>query len=221
MAGANGLVGASLSRALAAGGEYARVIAITRRPLPFEAPRLVNRILRFEALDTELRGVACDDAYCCLGTTLRAAGSPAAFRAVDHDLVLRFARCAQAGGAKSLSIVSAAGATSQSRHLYLQVKGQTELALEALRFKALHIMQPSLLLGLRADQRTVESVGRLLMPLLNPLLIGRFERWRAIDADVVAAAMRAAVLAGRLGVHRYVYRALQTLARSGKMPTRM
>ena len=62
VAGANGMVGGELLRALAASGNYRRVIALTRRPLPFEAPRLVNRIIRFENLATELRGLVCDDA---------------------------------------------------------------------------------------------------------------------------------------------------------------
>ena len=106
VAGASGMVGVALVRALIAGGEYARVIALTRRPLPFEAPRLANRIIRFDAMEEQLRAVACEDAFCCLGTTRREAGSAQAFRAVDHDLVLRFARCAQNSGAKTLVAVS-------------------------------------------------------------------------------------------------------------------
>jgi uncharacterized protein YbjT (DUF2867 family) len=221
VAGASGMVGLALVRHLVARQEYARVIALSRRPLPIEAPRLANRILRFENLETELRGLRCDDAYCCLGSTLRAAGSPAAFRAIDHDLVLRYARCAQGAGAQTLVAVSSAGASAESRNFYLRVKGETELALEALRFRSLHLLEPGLLLGARAQWRTAEMLGRLLMPLLNPLLLGRFEQWRGIDVDTVAAAMRAAALSGRLGVQRYTWRGLRTLARAGKVPARL
>lgn len=221
VAGASGMVGAELVRALAYGGEYRRVIALSRRPLSMESPRLVNRILRFENLETDLRGVACDDAYCCLGTTLSAAGSPQAFSAVDHDLVLRFARFAQAAGAKALIVVSAAGAAPEARNFYLKVKGETELALETLRLRSLHLMQPSLLLGPRAHWRPAEALGQLLMPLCNPLLLGRYEQWRAIPARTVAAAMVAAARSGRLGVHRHTWRSLRELGQTTRTATRM
>lgn len=221
VAGASGMVGAELVRVLAGSGDYRRVIALSRRPLSIEAPRLVNRILRFENLENDLRGIHCDDAYCCLGTTLRQAGSPQAFRAVDHDLVLRFARFAQSAGAQTLVVVSAVGATPAARNFYLKVKGETELALEALRFRSLHLMQPSLLLGPRAQWRVAEAVGRALMPLCNPLLLGRYERWRAIPARTVAVAMRAAARSGRLGAHRHSWRSLQALGQVTKTAARM
>jgi uncharacterized protein YbjT (DUF2867 family) len=221
VAGASGMVGTELVRVLVATGDYRRVIALSRRPLPIESPRLVNRILRFENLESDLRGLACDDAYCCLGTTLRQAGSRQAFRAVDHDLVLRFARFAQAAGAKTLVVVSAAGAAPEARNFYLKVKGETELALEALRFRSLHLVQPSLLLGQRRQWRTAEVLGRVFMPLVNPLLLGRLERWRAISARTVAAAMRAAARSGRLGVQRYSWRSLGSLAQSAPARPRL
>ena len=212
VAGASGLVGGALVRALTAGGEYSRVIAITRRPLTFETPRLANRILKFESLENDLRGVVCDDAFSCLGTTLREAGSQSAFRAVDYDLALRFARLAQSAGAKTLVAVSSVDAASESRNFYLRTKGETELALEALRFRSLHLLQPALLLGPRRQWRTAEALGQMVMPVLNPLLLGSYQRWRAISTLTVAAAMRAAALSGRLGVHRHTWRAMQVLA---------
>ena len=221
VAGASGMMGRELLRALAAGGAYRRVIALSRRPLSFESPRLANRIIRFESIENDLRGLVCDDAYCCLGTTLREAGSPQAFRAVDHDLVLRFARFAQSAGAKTLVTVSSAGAAPEARSFYLQVKGETELALTALRFRSLHLMQPSLLLGARTQWRPAEALGRLIAPLCNPLLLGRYECWRAIPARTVAAAMCAAAALGAPGVYRHTWRALQSLAQSGRLPTRV
>src|SRR5258706_5794924 len=221
VAGASGMVGVALVRALIAGGEYARVIALTRRPLPIESPRLANRIIRFEAMEEQLRAVVCDGVLCCLGTTRREAGSAQAFRGVDHDLVLRFARWAQASGAKTMVVVSSVGAAAESGNLYLRVKGETDLALEALGFRSLHLMQPSLLLGTRPQWRMAEALGRFVAPLLNPLLLGRQARWRAIDAGAVAAAMRAAALSGRPGTYRLNWRGMQPLATTGKMPLRL
>lgn len=221
VAGASGMVGRELLRALAARGAYQRIIALSRRPLSFEAPRLVNRIIRFENIDNDLRGLVCHDAYCCLGTTLREAGSPQAFRAVDHDLVLHFARFAQSSGAKALIAVSSAGAAPEARNFYLRVKGETELALTALRFRALHLMQPSLLLGSRREWRPTEALARVLMPVFNPLLLGRYERWRAIPARTLAAAMCAAAELGTPGIYRHTWAALQSLGRTGRLPARV
>jgi len=211
VAGASGMVGTELVRVLAGSGDYRRVIALSRRPLSIEAPRLANRILKFENLESDLRGVTCDDAYCCLGSTIRQARTQAAFRAVDHDLILRFARFAQAAGAKTLVVISSAGASVDSRNFYLRVKGETELALEALRFRSLHLMQPSLILGSRKQWRITELAGRVFMPLVNPLLLGRHEQWRAIPARTLAAAMRGAARTGRLGVSRHAWRSIRTL----------
>ena len=221
VAGANGMVGRELLRTLSARGTYQRIIALSRRPLPVEAPRLVNRIVRFENIEQELRGLACTDAYCCLGTTLHEAGSQQAFRAVDHDLVLRFARLAQSAGARTLVAVSSVGAAPEARSFYLQVKGETELALVALRFRSLHLMQPSLLLGERREWRPAEALARWTVPLLYPLLLGRYRQWRAIGARTVAQAMAAAAALGAPGVFRHTWPALTSLARDGRLPARM
>lgn len=215
------MVGNELVRVLAASGDYRRVIALSRRPLSIEAPRLANRILRFENLENDLRGVTCDDAYCCLGSTIRQAGTQQAFRAVDHDLILQFARFAQAAGAKTLVVISSAGASADSRNFYLRVKGETELALEALRFRSLHLMQPSLILGSRKQWRITEMAGRVVMQLVNPLLLGRYEQWRAIPARTLAAAMRGAARTGRLGVSRHAWRSIRALGQPAPAKARV
>jgi uncharacterized protein YbjT (DUF2867 family) len=151
-------VGSHLLRELLASPAYSRVIALSRRPLLLEHARLANRILRFESLETELRGVTCQDAFCCLGTTLRQAGSLAAFRAVDHDLVLRFARFAQTAGAQQLLCISSVAANPAAKNDYLRIKGETERELEALRLPSLHLLQPGCSAGNAIDAR--RDVGR-------------------------------------------------------------
>jgi uncharacterized protein YbjT (DUF2867 family) len=221
VAGANGLVGRALLRVLADSGHYARVVALTRRPLSFEAPRLVNRILRPEGFEADLKGLVCHEAFCCLGSTRAAAGSDAAFRAVDHDLVLRFAQFARAAGAQSLAVVSSVGADPSASSFYLRVKGETEAALQAQGWKTLHILQPGLLLGARREWRTLEVAGGVLMRLANPLLRGNSARWRAIEAADVAAAMHGALRSGRAGVHRHTWAALQAFAAASRKAARV
>jgi uncharacterized protein YbjT (DUF2867 family) len=213
VAGSSGMVGGQLLPLLLQAPQYTRVHALSRRPLPFDHPRMANRVVRFEAsLQAQLKGLQCQDAFCCLGTTIRDAGSQAAFRAVDHDLVLEFSQLALSCGAERLVVVSAVGANPGSKNFYLRVKGETEKALEGLRFRALDIMQPSLLLGSRRELRPLELAAQVGMWLMNPLLLGSWSRYRAIGAATVAAAMCGAAASGRRGVYRYGYDAIVSLA---------
>ncbi len=217
VAGGSGLIGARLLPLLLAAPEYARVHALSRRPLPLEHARLANRVLRFDApLEAQLKGLVCHDAFCCLGTTLRAAGSESAFRAVDYALVLAFARAALAAGAQRVVLVSALGADAGSKNFYLRVKGETEQAVQALRPRSLDILQPSVLLGVRREWRALELAAQLAMAPIGPLLFGSWARFRAIEAETVAAAMRGAARSARRGVYRYTYRELQRLAALGE-----
>jgi uncharacterized protein YbjT (DUF2867 family) len=212
LAGANGMLGARLLEQLLASSEYTRTHALSRRPLAAEHPRLANHIVRYEALEEQLRNVRCDVAFCCLGTNRREARTIEGYRAIDVELVCRFAQVAHKAGAKRFVLVSSAGANAHSRNVYLRVKGEVEQALEMLRFPALDIFQPSLLLGRRRHWRIAEMLGGLAMPVANPLLQGRWVRWRAIDAGVVAAAMLAVARSGRHGVCRYTYAEIRALA---------
>jgi uncharacterized protein YbjT (DUF2867 family) len=217
VAGASGLTGRRLIDALLDAPEYTRILAITRRPIGREHARLANRIVPFEQLETQLAGLACNDAFCCLGTTIAKAGSEDAFRAVDCDAVLRFARAARKAGATRLVVMSSVGADPAAKNFYLRVKGEMEAQVAALGFPALDIVQPGLLLGgERAESRAGESVARLLMPLANPLLLGSMKAWRGIDAGELARAMVAIARSGRRGVQRHTWQALQRAAAQRK-----
>jgi uncharacterized protein YbjT (DUF2867 family) len=213
VAGASGLVGGRLLPLLLNPGFYTRVYALSRRALPMDHPRLANRVVRFDApLEAPLKGHTCQDAFCCLGTTLRDAGSPEAFRAVDHDLVLDFARLALKAGAERLVVVSSVGADPAARNFYLRVKGQMEQSLERLGFRALDLMQPSLLLGTRRQVRPLELASQALMWAARPLFFGGAARYRAIEADTVAAAMCSVARIGRRGVNRHQFDDMRALA---------
>jgi uncharacterized protein YbjT (DUF2867 family) len=157
--------------------------------------------------------VHCDVALCCLGTTIRQAGSQEHFRAVDLDCVLTFARVAKAANAQRFVVMSSVGADPQARNFYLRTKGEMEEQLAALGFAALDILQPSVLLAWRAEMRPLELAARLLMPLVNPLLLGRYAAWRGIPARTVAAAMLGATRSGRRGLQRYTWTGIEALAR--------
>lgn len=189
LAGASGLVGRYLLDQLTGAPEYDRVVAVVRRPLEFEHPKLVEVVADFAALERLPEPLRGDDAFCCLGTTLKRAGSRAAFRAVDHGAVLAFAWAAQRGGARRFFTVSALGADPASRFFYNRVKGETEEALDVLGFATLGIFRPGLLLGPREEVRVGERVAAAALALASPLLLGRLARYRPVHAAVVARAM--------------------------------
>jgi uncharacterized protein YbjT (DUF2867 family) len=215
LAGASGLTGGHALEALLNAPDVARVLAISRRPLGREHPRLANRIVQFERLESQLKGIGCDVALCCLGTTRRQAGSPEAFRAVDVDCVLSFARAAKAAGARRFVVVSSVGANAAARNFYLRTKGEMEQQLLNVGFESLDILQPSLLLGWRGEVRPLELAALAVMPVLNPLLRGKYLPYRSISARALGAAMLGAIRSGRRGVQRYDWEGLQSLARLG------
>ena len=216
VAGASGLVGSRLLPVLRDAPEFTRVYALTRRPMNQDNPRLANRIVRFDApLGEQLKGLRCHAAFCCLGTTMHAAGSEAAFRAVDHDLVIEFARFALSAGAEQFIMISSVGADPAAKNFYLRVKGETEQALERLRFRSLSILQPSLLTGSRREWRPLELLVQPAMFLVNPFLRGKWARYRSIDAAQVAAAMCGASRSLRKGVYRYTFEELRKYAAGG------
>ncbi len=189
IAGGSGLVGGHLLRQLLDNSDYTRVVALVRRPIPLSHPKLEQVMVDFSALEKTPADLCCDDAFCCLGTTIKEAGSRENFRAVDHGAVLAFAWAAQRHGARRFFMVSSLGANAESRIFYSRVKGETEDALMVLGFGTLAIFQPSLLLGLRAKMRWGERFWSGIMWLADPLLFGSLRKYRAIDATVVARAM--------------------------------
>ena len=218
LAGGSGLVGGYVIGAILDAPDFARVYAVTRRQLNREHFRLANRIVQFDQLEAQLKGLKCNVALCCLGTTIRSAGSQAAFRKVDHDYTLAFARAAKSAGAQRFVLVSSVDANPNSRNFYLRTKGETEIALEQLGFAALDILQPSLLLGLRREMRPAELAAQAVMPLANPFLRGARERLRAISARTVALAVIGAARSQRRGVFRYTHTAIKALAKSKPAP---
>lgn len=189
IAGASGLVGGHLLRELLAAPEYERVISVGRRRLGRDHPKLTEVVAEFTALDAVAGDLRADDAFCCLGTTRRRAGSREAFRAVDQTAVLAFAWAVQRAGARRFFTVSAQGASPESRFFYRRVKGETEEALRVLRFATLGILRPGLLLGARREFRLGEKLASAVLWLAEPLLVGRLEKHRPIEAATVARAM--------------------------------
>jgi len=212
LAGATGAVGSRLLDLLLARKDGTRVLTVGRRAPPGSHPRLEHLEASLDEFTSVLRDRRSTEAFCCLGTTIKQAGSRAAFRAVDLDGVVAFARAARASGARFFGLVSSAGANPLASNFYLRTKGEAEAAVEALNFMSLAILQPGLLRGERAEHRTAERLGQLAAPWFDRLLVGGLARYRSVPIRAVAGALDAAARLHSSGIRRLGPAAIEALA---------
>lgn len=197
LAGGTGLVGGELLKLLLDDGDVETVIAVGRRPLATTHPKLRQATVDFAAPNAFDALDAPDAALCCLGTTIKRAGSREAFRAVDHDAVVTFARAARNKGARAFLHVTAIGADARSAVFYNRVKGEAEASVAALGFDSVYALRPSILDGEREESRPFEKIGLGVTRALGPLL----GKYRPTPARAVAAAMVDACKRAEPGVH--------------------
>ncbi|MGH7248726.1 MAG: NAD(P)H-binding protein, partial [Pseudomonadota bacterium] len=209
IAGVTGLVGGECLRRLLDAERYGEVIALTRRPLPIAHAKLRDDVVDFDRLAAVPKA---EDVFCALGTTRRQAGSEAAYRKVDFEFPKRVAELALAAGAQRFVLVSSVGANAGSRNFYLRVKGELEAAVAAMPYEAVHIFQPSFLVGARTERRPAEAAVVILAQTLEFAMVGKLRRFRPIAAETLAAAMLASVR-GDPGRHIYQYDEIKTLER--------
>jgi uncharacterized protein YbjT (DUF2867 family) len=195
LAGATGLVGRAILEGLLADASVAAVHALGRREPGVSHPKLTSHVVDFRALPPL---PAVDEVYLALGTTIKAAGSQAAFRTVDFDGNFSVARAALAAGAQRCGLVSAMGADAKSRIFYNRVKGKAEDALTELAFEGVVFARPSLLVGDRESlgqpARRAERIAKAVAELLGPLVPANY---RPVAAAGVASALLARVPTAR------------------------
>ena len=187
--GATGLTGGWVLQGLLAREEVSQVVALVRHKLPTLSDKLVQHEVDFDKLDNHAELFDVDIIICCLGTTIKKAGSKDQFRKVDLGYPLKAGELGRAQGVGAYILMSAIGASSSSTIFYNRVKGELEDALKDLDYPYLSIYHPSLLLGDRKEHRTAEALGIKAMPLVNSLLIGPLARYQGIEASTVASAM--------------------------------
>ncbi len=210
IAGATGLVGRHALALACQDPRVTRIVAPTRRALPAHpklknprpgtprlgTPQLENPLVDFEALPADAAWWAVDAAICALGTTIRDAGSQAAFRRVDVDYVVAVATHARAAGARAFALNSSLGADPAARGFYLRCKGEAEAAVAALGYPSLTIVRPSLIGGERERRRPLEHFGMVALRALAPAVP---KRWRVVPAERIARCLLDAALAAAPG----------------------
>jgi uncharacterized protein YbjT (DUF2867 family) len=191
IAGSTGLIGGFLLKDLLDDTSIESVTAPSRKTLSINTPKLLNNNIdlgNISELENSMKDVT--DVFCCLGTTMKVAGSKAAFEKVDYTYCLNLAIAASNVSENiNFYIVTAMGSDANSGIYYNQVKGKLENELRKLPLKSLNIFRPSLLMGNRKEVRTGEKIGIIFAHLINPLLIGPLKNYRGIDASKVAKFM--------------------------------
>ncbi len=196
--GATGLVGSKTLEQALANEVFSEVIAPTRTPLS-PSDRLVNPVMsRIEELAPVLKTYNLDAVICALGTTQAKAGSREAFRYIDYQLPIAMGKAAHAAGVETCAIVSAMGASADSKIFYSRTKGEVERDIQKIGFRSLTICRPSLIGGKRNETRHAESAALILVRVLAPVLPKKFH---VNPADVIAASLLDAIIAAKAGCH--------------------
>lgn len=214
VAGASGLVGGHVLQLLLTDDAFTHVVTLARRPLSVQYTKLEQRVVDMGALDALLDLPPIDDVFCCLGTTIKTAGSQQAFRTVDYDYVVGVARAGQRAGATQILLVTAIGADPASRIFYSRVKGEVEQTVRELPYQAVQIFRPSFLMGDRREARLGERIGVPVARLLAPLLPGPLRRYRPVHAADVARAMVQLAKDAPRGLNVFEYDGIIAAARS-------
>ncbi|MES2663657.1 MAG: oxidoreductase [Pseudomonadota bacterium] len=186
IAGSSGLVGSELLKKLLSDSRFSHVIAITRKPLFIQNEKLQEVLIQdignlFQHTN-ELKGTHY---FCCLGTTIKSAGSRANFRKIDYDAAHTFATIAKQYEAESFSLISASGANTSSSVFYSRIKGEIEAALIILQLKKLAIFRPGLLIGERTEFRMGEKIALTSLKLMHRLIPASIKKRFATDVNTL------------------------------------
>ena len=212
IAGVSGLIGSELLKILLENKDVEEVLALVRSPLPISNPKLQQLTVDFDELKAYKNVIYGDALYCCLGSTIKKTPDLTDYRKVDHDYPVELARIASQNNIPQFHYVSALGANAKSRIFYTKLKGETEEDIKRLKFRSLHIYQPSLLTGNRLEHRRFEKFHIAIMKLLNPLLLGRLKKYKSIKATTVAQAMSNQTFRNLEGVYTYPSNIIEKLA---------
>jgi len=187
--GASGLVGNYVLMRLLSDDRYEKIKVFSRSILPVQHEKIQLIQTDFSNLADLKPQINGNDLFCCLGTTMKKAGSQENFKKIDHDLVIDLAKAGNENGIQSFLVVSSVGANEKSGNFYLRTKGQMEQAVLSIPYQKHVILRPSLLLGKRREFRLLEEIAKLLFNFLSFLLLGRLRKYRPNNAGDVAALM--------------------------------
>jgi len=187
--GATGLTGSLLLKRLISDDNYSTIKLFSRKATGITSPKIqehLGDLLNLEQFKDDFTG---DEVYCCIGTTKAKTSDKTLYKEIDYGIPATAAKIAKENGVATFIVVSAIGANAKSNIFYNKTKGEMEQAVLIQGIPSTFILRPSLILGDRGEKRLGEQIGSIFMNLTNPLMIGRFRKYRPISADCIAAAM--------------------------------
>lgn len=201
IAGASGFIGTFLTDILLNSEAYTKVKILVRKPLAISHPKLQQCIVSFDDKNALAACIEKEDiVFCCLGTTMKIAGSKEAFYKVDYTYPAYLGEIAKSKGVSRFLIVTAGGSSEKSLFYYSQVKGKIEQYLQSLGFDSLHIFRPALLMGERKEHRVGEKMAQKIMTFLNFFMVGPLKRGKGIRGKTVAESLYRHSLEANKGV---------------------
>jgi len=193
VAGGSGEVGKRLLQHLVARNDVNQVHLINRHPQDFKHSKIIQHQIEFKhlnALDLELE---FDFSYCCLGSTIKKAGSKDAFEKIDLHYVQLFAKMAKRHQCLHFAVISSVDAKTSTNNFYLHTKGRMEETLTAMDWSSLWVFRPSLLVGVRQEFRLAEKLAGIAMQLISPIMVGPIKNYRPVAMDSLALVMASAI----------------------------
>jgi uncharacterized protein YbjT (DUF2867 family) len=210
--GVTGLTGSKVLSELVKTKEYSKIVAITRKTIPVAGDKIQLIVDDFSDIQSLIKFIKGDEIFCCLGTTLKKAGSKNAFLKTDFDLQYKLAVEGRRNGVNAFYLISSLGANSKSFNYYLKTKGRLEEAIVDLKFDKTVIFRPSLLLGKRKEFRLGENISKIIFTSVGWLFIGPLKKYKAIQAEILAKSMISAVKL-ETGIHTFESDKIKLLAK--------
>lgn len=187
--GASGLTGNFVVEHLLHDDNYDVIKVFVRKEQNVISGKIKQIIFTSENIEQISDQITGDHLFCCIGTTIKKAGSKQSFLKTDHDLVEKIAKIASDNKVKSFVVISSIGANHNSRNFYLNTKGKMEESIKTFTFDNLSIVRPSMLMGIRTEKRMMEEVGKVIAQFVAPIMVGKIKKYRPIHASTVATAM--------------------------------
>ena len=209
IAGATGLTGGLCLQKLLQNEQVSMVYAIGRKQTGIKHSKLKEVLLQNNKL---LEVINADAFICCLGTTIKKAGSKDAFKAIDLELPVYLAKELNNNGCHTAAVISAMGSNASSFIFYNNIKGQMEKAMKKVNFTSLSILRPSIIAGQRNEKRFGEKMGLILMKIFNPLLLGPLNNYKSIKASDIAKALVKSIIIQKHGKTIYLSGEIKKLA---------
>lgn len=187
--GASGATGSELLKLLLNDASYSTIKLFNRSPLGKSNEKVQEYIIDLFELEKHRAHFTGDEVFCCIGTTKSKTPDEETYYRIDYGIPVTAAKIAKENSINTFIVISALGASKNSRIFYSRTKGEMEEAVKSYVIPKTHILQPSLIVAERKEKRVMEKIAAAAMRLINPLLMGNAAKYKSIKANNIARAM--------------------------------